>query len=360
MFHLHRRSNRLATLPSLILLGALLALPSALAAHEPDFTEDFNRDGCTFVTSGATPYFPLWVGYSLTLEGEVEDEGEILEVTSINTVLPETERVDRVLTRVYEERELEDGELVEVSRNFVALCRETGDLWYFGEDVDDYEDGEIVGHEGAWRAGVNGAQPGVLLPGSPMIGARYFEEMAPGVALDRGEIVAMGEEVTVPVGTFTNTIMTVGTSGLDPEAADEKSYAYMVGNVVDEELELVEITLPSCLPDATTLCLNDGRFRVSAEWADFEGNEGDATAFQVSDESGELYFFTTDNVELLVKVLDGCSYNNSYWVFAAGLTNVEVTLTVTDTQAGMTQVYDNPLSRPFEPILDTSAFMTCP
>jgi hypothetical protein len=339
-----------------------LLMPGMAAAHEPDYTSDFDRDRCTFATAGTNPYFPLWPGYALLLEGEeLDDEDELVEIASRSTVLPETEVVDGVLTRVFEEREWEDDELVEVSRNFVAICRETGDIWYFGEDVDDYEDGEIVGHAGAWRAGVNGAEPGVLMPGSPMMGARYFEEIAPGVALDQGEIVGMGEEVTVPAGTFEDTLETVGTNPLDPDAGDEKVYARGIGIIKDEELELVEITHPACQPDATTHCLNNGRFQVQAEWGDFEDNEGVGMAILPSDDSGEFWFFSPNNTELLVKVLDACDSSfESFWVFAAGLTNVEVTLTVTDTESGQFREYENPLETDFQPILDTSAFLTCP
>ena len=140
----------------------------------------------------------------MNLEGEeLDDDDELVEIAATITILRETEMVDGVLTRVVEERETEDGELVEISRNFMAVCRETGDLWYFGEDVDDYDDGMIVGHDGAWRAGVDGARPGVLIPGSPLIGARYFQEVAPGVALDRAEVSALDAMLTVPAGPST-------------------------------------------------------------------------------------------------------------------------------------------------------------
>ncbi|MEE8526788.1 MAG: hypothetical protein V3T72_22875 [Thermoanaerobaculia bacterium] len=243
----HRLFPRL----TVALVGGLI-LPGLAAAQPPEFTSEFQCNN--WCTAGSNHYFPLWPGYALVLEGEEEDDGELVEISSTATVLHETEIVDGVLTRVFEERELEDGELVEVSRNFVAICRETGDLWYFGEDVDDYEDGAIVGHEGAWRAGVDGAQPGILMPGSPMLGARYFEEMAPGVALDQAEIVGMGEEVTVPFGTFTETLETQGTNPLDPGGGDEKFYARGVGNIVDESLQLIDVIPPPCLPDATTHC----------------------------------------------------------------------------------------------------------
>jgi hypothetical protein len=345
-----------------IALAIVLAAAAGAFAHDPEYTSDFDRERCTFTTTGSNPYFPLWPGYALLLEGEEDDEGELIEVSSLNTVLADTELVDGVLTRVYEERESEDGELVEVSRNFMAYCRETGDVWYFGEDVDDYEDGEIVGHDGAWRAGVDGAEPGILMPGHPLVGARYYEELAPGVAEDRAEILSVDETMTVPVGTFDGVVATVGTDALNPEAADPKFYAPGVGNIADEELELVEITPPPCQPGEFTHCLNDGRFRVEVAWEEFEGGAGPGVAILPSDDSGEFWFFNPNNSELLIKVLDACNLpgSNAFWVFAAGLTNVEVTITVTDTGSEEVRMYHNELGEPFLPVLDTSAFDTCP
>jgi hypothetical protein len=341
----------------------VLALPGGAAAHDPEFTSTFDRDRCTFTTASGNPYLPLWPGYSLLLEGEEEDGGEIHELAVRITILSDTELVDGVITRVLEEREEEDGDLKEVSRNFVALCRETGDVWYFGEDVDNYEDGEIVNHDGAWRAGVNGAEPGVLMPGSPMVGARYFQEMAPGVALDRAEVTALDESVTTPAGAFDDVLTVDETNALDPSGEpDFKAHAPGVGQIIDETLELVEIEAPPCLPDAATHCLSDGRFEVRVEWADAMPRQGEGKAILASDDSGEFWFFNPNNTELIVKVLDACTLPpfNNFWVFAAGLTNVEVTLTVTDTETDEVRVYENPLGTPFAPILDTAAFDTCP
>lgn len=350
----------LATVVAVVTVALLL--PGGAMAHDPEYTGDFDPGRCTFTTVGTNPYFPLWPGYSLVLEGEeLDDEDELVEIQAILTVLPETELVDGVLTRVFEERESEDEELVEISRNFVALCRETGDIWYFGEDVDDFEDGEIVGHEGAWRAGVDGAKAGILQPGSPIVGARFFQEEAPGVALDRAEVISVGNEVTVPAGTFTGVLEVLDSNAIDPEAeGDTKLYAPGVGLIKDEDLELVEIVPPLCQPDATTLCLNDGRFRVTADWETDEG-EGLGQALLPSDDSGEFWFFQPNNTELIVKVIDACGPPfDRFWVFAAGLTNVEVTIEVTDTLSGQMREYDNDRNTPFEPILDTQAFATCP
>jgi hypothetical protein len=355
--------NRLRSTPTAVRTAALaallaLVLPAAAFAHDPPYTEDFARGRCTFVAFGNNPYFPLWPGLSLLLEGEEEDEGETVELTVLLTVLSDTEIVDGVRTRVFEERESEDGELVEVSRNFAATCRETGDVWYFGEDVDIYEDGEVVSHDGAWRAGVDGSAPGILMPGTPLAGARFFQEMAPGVALDRAEIISVDETLEVPFGTFEDVVEAFDTNALVPEEeGDPKFYAPGLGLIKDEVIELTEVELPACLPDEHTLCLNDGRFRVTVEWADFDANEGMGNANQISDDSGEMWFFNENNTEMLIKVLDGCAEFGRYWVFAAGLTNVEVDVTVVDTVADDTMEYHNPLGNPFDPILDTEAFV---
>lgn len=143
--------------------------------------------------------------------------------------------------RVWEDREFEDGELVEVSRNFLAICRETGDIFCFGEDVDDCEDGELIGHDGAWRAGVDGAQPGIMFPGRFLLGSRYMQEIAPGVALDRAENVSMGLDVETPAGNFSGYVGVLDSNGLEPDApGDPKVYCPRVGLVMDEVIVLIE------------------------------------------------------------------------------------------------------------------------
>jgi hypothetical protein len=114
-----------------------------------------------------------------------------------------------------------------------------------------------------------------------------------------------------------------------------------------------------CTANATTLCLNGGRFSVQAQWTSGDGNSGAGQAASLTGDTGYFWFFTPSNVELVVKVVDGCVVNASHWVFAGGLTNVAVVLTVTDTQTGTIRVYQNPQGTPFQPIQDTSAF-ACP
>ncbi len=116
-----------------------------------------------------------------------------------------------------------------------------------------------------------------------------------------------------------------------------------------------------CTPTASAMCLNNNRFKVEAQFATI-ANPGLSPAFTVKlvDDSGYLWFFNANNIELVVKVLNACGVNSRYWVFAAGLTNVRVDLTVTDTATGAVKTYFNPLNQPYQPLQDTTAFATCP
>jgi len=116
----------------------------------------------------------------------------------------------------------------------------------------------------------------------------------------------------------------------------------------------------ACVPDATRLCLNGGRFRASATWTAFDGSSGSGIAAALADDSGLFWFFDPEILELAVKVIDGCDLNQRFWVYAAGLTNVAVTLTVEDTERGVTWQRSTALAEPFPPILDSAAFATCP
>jgi hypothetical protein len=119
-------------------------------------------------------------------------------------------------------------------------------------------------------------------------------------------------------------------------------------------------TNPSvCVPGGTTLCLGaGGRFQVEATF-DTGDQQGPAQGVKLTDETGYLWFFSASNVELVVKVLDACAYNQRFWVFAGGLTNVQVTLRITDTTTGTVKTYINPQGAAFQPVQDTSAFATC-
>lgn len=117
--------------------------------------------------------------------------------------------------------------------------------------------------------------------------------------------------------------------------------------------------VPICFAGPTTLCLNDGRFLVRLGWQSPFG-DGLGHAIRETDDSGTFWFFRPSNLELLVKVLDGCGVNGHYWVFFSATTDVAFALTVTDTRTGESRTYENELGMDAEPKLDTAAFAACP
>ncbi len=110
-----------------------------------------------------------------------------------------------------------------------------------------------------------------------------------------------------------------------------------------------------CVANTTTVCLNGGRFGVAINWQS-STNSGIGTMVPLSSDTAAVWFFTASNLEMMFKVVNGCSFNNFYWVFAGGLTNVKVTTRVTDSQTGRVKTYDNPLNTAFQPVQDTAAF----
>jgi len=197
------------------------------------WTSSFGQENCTFSSVGKNRFFILEPGHQLVLESRREKV--------VITVLEQTKKIGSVETRVIEEREEKNGKLVEVSRNFFAICREHGDIFYFGEEVDDYKDGKIVAHSGAWRADEKNSKAGIIMPGTILLGARHYQEIAPN-AMDRAEIIRDDVTMKTPAGTFSNCIRVEETSGLDPDEKCYKTYAPGVGLIQDEDLLLTGYT----------------------------------------------------------------------------------------------------------------------
>lgn len=115
-----------------------------------------------------------------------------------------------------------------------------------------------------------------------------------------------------------------------------------------------------CVADGRTLCLRNGRFEVRADWATPNGSQGQGQAVALTSDTGYFWFFDAANVEVVLKILDGCGLTQNYWVFAGGLTDVYVRLTVRDTLTGFVWTRENPLRTPFQPIQDVRALPVCP
>jgi len=274
-------------------------------------------------------------------------------------------------------------------------------LTTFGEDVD----GEL------YLAGLNRTLYRLTGPGEPpppeppgrlelLGGDREALETAGSVTVEvqrtEGDAGAVSVSYLVAGGDAVageDYLATEGTLGWADGESGVKSFEIpLVNDALPENPETVEITLHSpgggavlstprnatltildddlvagpCVPGATTLCLTDGRFRIEARWETREGDTGPGRMRPLTDDTGSFWFFDPDNLEMVVKVIDACGPPfDRFWVFAGGLTNVAVTLTVVDTEAVGTggdavRRYMNPLGTPFQPIQDTQAFATCP
>src|SRR3990172_1742967 len=200
-------------------------------------------------------FFPVVPGSESVLESE--DETIRLEIT----VLEETEEVAGIDTRILVESEFEDGLLIEVSRNFFAQVQEgqegAGTVCYFGEEVDICPDGlipdgdgflcngEEPDHSGEWRAGEDDNLPGIIMPADPQVGDVYNEEVAPGIAEDIAEVVALGDPIEVPAGDFEDTLTIEDCNPLEGGAGDTKGYVGTpsIGIAIDADAELIETSL---------------------------------------------------------------------------------------------------------------------
>ena len=219
----------------LLFTAILLVIPAFADATDDDGWQDnFPLETYTMTATGENRYWSLKPGRYVVL-GSLEADGSELVVIS---VLDETEMVDGIETRVIEEREYKDGELAEISRNFFAMAEETKDVFYFGEDVDYYENGEVINHAGEWRAGRNNARPGLYMPANPVVGMKYYMEYDPGTAMDRAEVFDTGATVETPKGTFDNCLVVTESSPLEPDDESYKRYAPDVGMIFDDGLEV--------------------------------------------------------------------------------------------------------------------------
>lgn len=139
-----------------------------------------------------------------------------------------------------EEKSVENGEIVEISKNYFGICTETDDVFYFGEDTDWYEGGKVVNHEMTWQAGVSDAKPGMIIPGKVKVGLKYYQELAPGLDEGRAEIVSINDTLNTPAGAFKQVLKTEETTPVEPGEKEYKLYAPGVGLIQDNTLKLVK------------------------------------------------------------------------------------------------------------------------
>ena len=202
-------------------------------------------DPANFVSTIDNPYFPLTPGTTFIYEGQTAqglEHDEFFVTNNTKVILGVTCIEVRDTGRV-------NGELTEDTLDWFAQDKD-GNVWYFGENAKQIVGGLVVGVEGSWTAGVDGAKPGIIMKAHPAVGDFYRQEFSLGTAEDMAEVLSLTESVTVPYGSFSNCLKTKETSPLEPDALENKFYAPGVGNVrtVDlvtgEILDLINIIPP--------------------------------------------------------------------------------------------------------------------
>ena len=235
---------RTITIIGLVLLAATTACgdddaaPTTAAAYAPAI------DPAEFSTDIDHPLFPLAPGTRWVYEGETDEGFEriVVEVTG------ETREVMGVETVVVRDTASIDGEVVEDTYDWFAQDA-AGNVWYFGEDTHEIEDGAPINSDGSWEAGVDGAQPGIVMPAAPQVGDEYRQEFYEGEAEDEAEVLEVDEHVEVPFGSFDGVLVTRDITPLEPDVEEHKYYAPGVGLVLEVgisggsgRIELVEMT----------------------------------------------------------------------------------------------------------------------
>jgi hypothetical protein len=188
--------------------------------------------------------FPLPPGKTLVYTG-TEDGKKALDLVAPTS---RTKKIDGVTTRVVEDRVYLNNVLAERTSDYYAQDR-CGNVWYFGEDTAELDrHGKVVSTEGTWHAGVDGAQPGVVMQAHPQLGRKFRQEWYQGQAEDVFKVIDRSAAVTVPYGSFRHALRTAETNALEPDVLDNKYYVRGIGEVVEvavkgprEVLRLVEI-----------------------------------------------------------------------------------------------------------------------
>jgi hypothetical protein len=195
----------------------------------PQGAEPVVLDPADFTTEIDNPYWPMAPG-SRWIYREKDGEGGVQQV--VVTVTGKTKRIaNGIEARVVHDVVSEAGEPVEVTDDWYAQDAE-GNAWYLGERTAEYENGEVISRAGSWEAGVDGAQPGIIMPAEPRPGLAYRQEYYAGEAEDRAKVLSVDEQAEVPYGRFTDVVLTKDLVPLEPRALEYKLYAPGIGPVL--------------------------------------------------------------------------------------------------------------------------------
>ena len=185
-----------------------------------------------FVTGINNPFLPLPAGSTFSYIAETSDGTETVELE----VLQETKMVMGITCTIVRDKNYLDGEVTEETFDWFAQDKD-GNVWYMGEAVDNYVEGVLDNHYGSWEAGVDGAEPGIVMLANPVIGLQYRQEHYIGEAEDQGKVISNNESVTVKAGSFSNCLKVEETNPLDKDFLEYKFYARGVGLVKAEVIE---------------------------------------------------------------------------------------------------------------------------
>ena len=200
------------------------------ASGLPQGAEHVAIDPASFSATIDNPYWPMAVGARWTYR-ETDDEGGKRRV--VVTVLPQTKTIMGVETRIVHDQVTDGaGVVVEDTHDWYAQDAD-GNVWYFGEATTEYEQGKPLSTAGSWEAGVDGAEPGVVVPANPEPGLSYREEYYAGQAEDAAEVLAVDEKVEVPYGFFQGALLTRNTTAVEPQVEEHKLYVKGVGPVLE-------------------------------------------------------------------------------------------------------------------------------
>jgi hypothetical protein len=202
--------------------------PTAPVAQLHKSVPDFPSNPKDFVARIDNPYLGFEAGKVFRYEGVTEDGLEMIVVEVTN----KTKKILGVATTVVHDRVYLNGDLIEDTFDWYAQDK-NGNVWYFGEDSKEIENGVVVSTEGSWEAGVDGAQPGIIMLAEPKIGTQYQQEFAEGVAEDMAKVLRLSETADVPYGTFDGCLQTAEWTPLAPGAREFKFYAPGVGLVLE-------------------------------------------------------------------------------------------------------------------------------
>jgi hypothetical protein len=218
-------------------IGVLIAVgvwPSGVASAGtcpvplPQGSDPVTLDPANFVDRIDNPFLPFPPG-AVWIYRETDLEGDASRVKV--SVTDRTREILGIDATVVHDKVTEHGELLENTFDWYAQD-ECGNVWYMGEDTKEYENGVVVSTEGSWEAGVDGAQPGVVMPADPQVGQSYRQEYYAGHAEDGAAILSLDEQAQVPFGHFRNVILTKEFTPLEPKVLEYKLYAEDVGVVL--------------------------------------------------------------------------------------------------------------------------------